>query len=392
MTLPIRPAPPRIDVVCRGTPRERGRVQGEALRESIRGCAEAVYELEAFRLQKPWWLPLALFVWIAEAKAMRAVQAAVQHDLPGAWERLQGISEASGVPLRRVALVNALEPVLSDLSGTVITGAEAACSAVAVGPQRTGGRGAIVAHNFDYLPLVQPFYALRDERPTGGLRSLQFIASPQVGTIDGLNEAGLAVTYNYAFTTDLGSPAPTLSMRLAEVLASCRTVAAAVEYLTTLPRWGSGLIMLGDAAGETASLELTSTRHAVRSGTLGDVLSHANSLRAEETCAVQIAADAVHGPRAPTPLRGRGVHTSSCCRGARLAEAGNAVATFGPDEIARLMADHGLTGEPSADTVCMHSDYWHTTACLQLLPQDRKLRIAYAPACAARYVEFTFDE
>jgi hypothetical protein len=52
------------------------------------------------------------------------------------------------------------------------------------------------------------------------------------------------------------------------------------------------------------------------------------------------------------------------------------------------MGDHGANGIPSADTLCMHSDYWHTTACVQLLPAQRRMRIAYAPACAAQYAEF----
>lgn len=388
--LPVRPDPPRVDVVCGGSAAERGAAQGAALQKQIQGAARALFELEALRMQRPWWLPLPAFVWMAERRAAAALRPALSAELPEAGVRLQAMSAASGVPLRRLALLNALEPVLSDLSKTVVTGAETACSALAVGPARSGGRGAIVAHNFDYLPLVQPFYCVRDERPAGRLRSLQFTAAPLAGVIDGLNEAGLAVTYNYAFTTDGGgSPAPTLSMRLGEVLAECRTVAEAIAALGARSRWGSGLIMLADAAGDVASLEISRTLCIARRAGDSGVVSHANRYCSSAGCAVQIRTDAVHGPAAPAALRGRRVHASSEQRETRLRERTRSAALLGPDEIAAIMSDHGAEGVPSADTLCMHSDYWHTTACVQLLPAERRLRIAYAPACAAQYVEFS---
>ena len=52
------------------------------------------------------------------------------------------------------------------------------------------------------------------------------------------------------------------------------------------------------------------------------------------------------------------------------------------------MSDHGHDDQPSAETICMHSDYWHTTACLQFFPKQRKMRVAYDTACRARYEEF----
>ena len=206
---------PQINAACSGSVTERGFSQGQAMAGLIRQSAEAIHEMEAFRLQSLWWLPYRAFVKLADYRAERALRTGLTSDLPDAWARLQAISQASGISLRRLALLNALEPVLSELSGCV-TGLEAGCSAVAVGADRSGGHGPILAHNFDYLPLVQQFYCIRDERPDNGFRSLQFSIAPMGGTVDGINEAGLAVTLNYAYTTDRDRPAPTISMRLAE--------------------------------------------------------------------------------------------------------------------------------------------------------------------------------
>jgi len=390
--LPIRQAAPVVDVVCAGHATARGEAQGRVLREAIVGASETIQRLEAFRLTRPWWLPERWHLRLADHRACAALRGGLSHAAPVAWQRLEAMSRASGVSLARLALLNALEPVLADLSGSTTTGAESGCSAIAVGAERTGGLGPILAHNFDYLPLVQPFYAVRDERPSDGLRALQFFVAPQAGMVDGINAAGLAATYNYAYTTDLGPPGPTLSMRLADVLATCRTVAEAVHSLTTKPRWGSGLVMLADADGAIASVELSSSRWAVRTGRPAETLTHANQFRDAATCPVQIAAAAVHHDRAPQPLRGRRVHQSSEARDRRLATRPDDTRVLDPPAIARLMADHGPQGQPSADTICMHSDYWHTTACVQLLPQARMMRIAYAPACAATYAELTCAE
>ena len=37
---------------------------------------------------------------------------------------------------------------------------------------------------FDFLKLVQPFYIIRDTRPDGGMRSLDFTAAPIAAIID----------------------------------------------------------------------------------------------------------------------------------------------------------------------------------------------------------------
>ncbi len=377
----------QIDVVCIGNTTERGFTQGQAMAGRIRASAEAIHDLEAFQLQSPWWLPYRAFVKVADYRAERTLRTGLESELPESWARLDAISQGAGVSVRRLALLNALEPLLSDLSGCV-TGLEAGCSAVAVGSERSGGYGAILAHNFDYLPLVQQFYCIRDERPDNGFRSLQFSIAPLAGAIDGINETGLAVTLNYAYATDRDRPAPTISMRLAEVLRRFGTVQAACDYLTHSTRWGSGLVMLADAHGATASLELTPTTHFIRTGSPRGIVTHANRVCGEPTSAVQLPADAIHDNRSPRALRGQRVHSSSEHREQALRDIEQNNSPLDPVTLAQRMASHGDADCPSRLTLCMHSDYWNTTACIQLLPQARRLRIAYSTACQAQYTDF----
>jgi hypothetical protein len=65
---------------------------------------------------------------------------------------------------------------------------------------------------------------------------------------------------------------------------------------------------------------------------------------------------------------------------------------LGSEELAHILSDHGAERVGTADTICMHSEFWNTTATLQWFPRQRRVRVAYAPACGARYVEFGMDD
>ena len=229
-------------------------------------------------------------------------------------------------------------------------------------------------HNFDYLPIVQPFYSLRESRPTGGMRSLEFITAPMAGTIDGVNEAGLCITYNYAFTIDRPDrPAGMISMVISEALARCRTVSEAADWITSRPRWGGGLLMLADPSGDIASLELSSTRSKLRrpEGDT-DMIYHTNCFGAGEMCEVQVPATAVFTDRVPTPLRGRRVFNRP------IAAASNSSDYFrpAPSSIPRSSARFSATTAPRANPATTRS------ACT-VLTGPRPRRCNYLPRAAA---------
>ena len=384
------PAPvadePLVRCVCAGSPREMGRAQGEVVRAEVREAVALLERLEAFRLPQPRWVPYGAYRWLAERKADRFLKRALR-SRPEIRAQLAGLAEGAGVSPRTVSLLNALEPVLSTVGGC--TACPGACSAVAVRGRRSADGTPLIARNFDYLPLVRPLYAVRERRPDGGLRSLEFTMAPLVGAVDGVNEAGLCVAYDYAFTTDdPPAPAGPISFAVAEVLTRCRTVAAAAERFAATPRWGGGLLMLADAEGDLGSLELSSGRSRLRRPAPGeDVLFHSNAFRDPHMREVQIADDAVYTDAAPAALRGRPLHRSSSRRDRRFRELLAERDVFGPDALAAVMADHGIDGVPGEDTPCVHGPYWKTTACLQLVPRARRLRASYSNACEAKFRE-----
>jgi hypothetical protein len=309
-------------------------------------------------------------------------------------EQLTGMAEGAGVSLNAMYLFQALESAMTalDICCAPPTAAPtfAACTAVAVRGRRSATGRPFVAHNFDNVDDVKPLYVLRERHGAGQFRSLEFTIAPLAGAVDGMNEAGLCITYNYGFTTCPGPPAPSVSMLISSALGHCSTVREAISHIANAPRCGGALLMLVDAAGDMAAVELGGDRMCVRSPDVGaDLLYHSNAYWTAELKEIEAPAETCYSNAAPVPLRGRRVMESPEKRDARLAELIQSQPPLGSQELAKIMADHGDQNEASDCTICMHGDYWSTTACLQWSPAERQLRIAYGPACEARYREFS---
>jgi len=365
-----------------------GLTQGTELRQKILGTHQSLRDLEAFRLEQPGWLPYPLFLKLAERKVEKALVPALRQSNSAMLARMQGIAKGAGLPLGSVCLMNAMEPFISSMEGRAVVPPLGACSALAVRGTRSQTGEPIIARNFDMLPLLQPFFMLRESRPRDGFRSLDFAVAPQAGTVDGMNEKGLTITIDYAFVTDLGPPNALISMLIADALASCATVTEAARRITATPRWGAGMLMLADASGDLASVELSNTRAGVRRPAAGeDWLLFTNVCFCPETCPVQVSESAVWSNKSPSPLRGGSVlqpHTDRCRRIQDLLLKQSSV---GPDELAAIMADHGPAGVAGGASPCVHTGYFNTTAALQWFPARRAVRVSYGAACTARYVE-----
>ncbi len=379
----------KIDVVCQGNPREMGLTQGTAAAGRIRAARRTLHELEAFRVQQPWWMPYAAFRRAAEKRASAAlVKSLAEHD-PGMLLRLQGLAEGSRQSLETVCLFNSLEALLSTVRQNTVTPGLCACSAVGVRGGRSAGGEPLIARNFDYLPLVQPYYFLRESRPEGAYRALEFTTAPMAGTIDGINEHGLTITFNYAFVRDVPECAVPISMAITDALATCRTVNEATERIEKRPRWGAGILMLADAEGDLASLELSNTRSELRRPAGGaDFMFHTNHFQTRSMREVEVPAEAIFSNKAPAPLRGQRVLESAEHRSRRFEHLLAEHRPLSADDLADLMADHGDAEAADHRSLCMHSEYWNTTACLQFFPRQRRMRVSYSSACDAKYTDF----
>lgn len=389
-TAPARPSV--IDFVSHGSPGEMGVAQGIAMKDRLHEARDQMLrKAEAFRLRQPRWMPFLGFRWLAEKKVSSLMDGVLERDFPRMRERLEGIAKGAGLKPQSILLFNAMEPLLASVGGC--TACPGACSAVALRGRRTRTGEPIIARNFDYISLAQPYYTIRRSHPKGRMQSIEFTSAPLTGAIDGMNEAGLCITYDYAFTMDTPEKfSGPISMLVCEALEQCSTVSEAAAWMAAQPRWGGAILMLADATGDIASLELSSTRSHLRRPAPGeDAIFHSNMLTGQHMREIQAPLESVFTDRAPTPLRGERLHESAERRDRRFAELLAKIEVFGEQELASMMGDHGEDGVPGKYTPCVHSDYWNTTASLQFFPASRRMRVAYEPACCARFSEMTIS-
>ena len=382
-----------VGAVCAGTPLQMGEQQGRQLRHEIFEASRLVVQLEAFQLLKPRLLSMALFRKLAEMKTFRMLMEPLRDTLPSMSDRLLGIAAGAGVRPQSLYLLNSLEAVMSSADSCSVVPPLCGCSAVSITGSRSANGEPMIARNFDYLPLIEPLYVIRDCHPQGGFRSLEFTTAPQCGAVDGVNERGLCITYNYAFVSDEAELGPPISMAVAEALGRCATVEEAADFIAATPRWGGGMLMLADAAGDIAALELSNTQCCLRrpnSG--GGILFHTNQFHTETMKQIQVSPRAIFADTAPQVVRGRRVLESSERRDAQFEQAISQTETFDADSIAALMSSHGPDGVGSENTICMHGPYWETNACLQLFPRTCSMRVTFNSACNATYADLQLQD
>ena len=327
-----------------------------------------------------------MFYYIAQRRARSALEPSLAANYPLMQERLLGIAEGAETSVDFLYLFHALES--ASTGAYAVQPSLAACTAVAVNGSRTSTNRNLVAHNFDLVPATAPLLSLRRNSGGGPLRSCGLTLAPMAGIIDGINECGLAVTYNYAPTNDSDGSEPPISLAIDDALAHCSTITQAIQRITNHPRGGGALLMLADASGDVAALELSAHHHHCR-WTSGDgIVSHSNAYRSRSMRQFEMPRTAVYTDGAPQALRGTPIFQSAQLRDQRLNNLLSDNAPLDSSDLERIMSDHGSDDQPSANTVCMHGAHWSTLASVQLNPVERTLSVAYGSACSANFTSF----
>jgi hypothetical protein len=361
----------------RGSPIEMGRQQGEALRHAIADSRKTFLSLERFQLLRPRWVPMPMFEFMTRQKARTLVEPPMRQHYPSQALYFDGLARGSGLGLGHLLLLASAELLLSKIEYTAAP-VPGACSAAAV---RTP-EGLVLHKNFDYPEAIRPYYLIRGCAPDQGYSTLEMTVAPLAGSVDGVNERGLAVIYDYAFCTDRVLHAVPLTIVLNEMLRTCTTVNEALDFLSKRPRAGGALLMIADATESAASVELSNSRMSVRRLERDQpALTHSNHYQIPELQEVEIPRDAVYSENNVKPLRGKRVHESSFARGARLEELFQK--SMSADDVWKRMSDHN-GGSGNENTVCRHGEYWETTCAIQIFPAKGLMRFAWGKPCETK--------
>ncbi|GAB4324728.1 MAG: hypothetical protein Kow0069_30490 [Promethearchaeota archaeon] len=278
---------------------------------------------------KPRLVPSRVFRWIVRQFSASAVRSAYRREVPDQWEFVLGLADGAGVSASTALFLQAV-----DAFGSLVRGwsrasgpgpasgqSVGACSAVAVAPARSATGGVLLGKNWDGPDSIAKYNAFRVHLPEAGHAVAGSTVVALAGTNNGINDAGLAVAFNYAYARQFNRRGLPPMAVVRDVLETCTSVDEAVHRCERFTRLSAAVFVLADVRGDVAVLELTPDGAWVRRpgefGEQGFVVA-TNHFLVPGARAREVPTDAVHGQSSPPELEGQLVHASSWSRYAAL--------------------------------------------------------------------------
>jgi predicted choloylglycine hydrolase len=138
---------------------------------------------------------------------------------------------------------------------TANSASEGCTTWAAVGSATADGEPLLVK-NRDYRAEHLPLQVLFTATPTVGYRYIYGSSAGSPGVFNsGMNERGLAIADTNVCSTDIGPGLPDYSLMM-HILEEHDTVRSALDYLSSVPRMGRNNLILADAGGNLAVVEL----------------------------------------------------------------------------------------------------------------------------------------
>ena len=130
------------------------------------------------------------------------------------------------------------------------------CTTWAASGSATADGEPLLAKNRDYRPEHLPLQVLIMASPAVGYRYVYGSSAGGPGVFQsGMNERGLAVADTHVCSTDMGPGLPDYSLMM-HVLEEHDTVRSALDYLSSVPKMGRNNLIMADAGGGLAVVEL----------------------------------------------------------------------------------------------------------------------------------------
>jgi isopenicillin-N N-acyltransferase-like protein len=370
-----------------GSHYEIGVQQGQATRGLLQKALAQIQDFEVLKQMKPRLLPAPVFLALAKRRANKLFRNDIFENYPKQAQRLKGIAEGVGVSISTILFMQSIELLIGQKSKSSYH--LQACTSLGFRPARTLTEETFLAKNFDYPPEYKAFHLTCLAKPTDGFQTLGCTMAPLSGMLEGINEHGLAVTYNYTYTIDKPTHFVPLSIVLQEMLETCKNANEAVRFIKQAKRAGSALLTFADAENDIKVVEISSNHASVRED-VGNQIVVTNHYDTPEMQKFEIPHTAVYSGKAPKTLHGIRVHESSERRLKRASELLKGKVKIDENKIVAVLRDHGRESKPSMMTICRHSEFGSTLRSVIFHPNRRILKVLYGNPCQNEYAEFTF--
>jgi isopenicillin-N N-acyltransferase-like protein len=298
---------------------------------------------------------------------------------PPILEMIRGQAEALELEfdtLLRYDLVSYLRDDL--LTRQTANSASEGCTTWAAVGSATADGEPLLVKNRDYRPEHLPLQVLVTATPAVGYRYIYGSSAGSPGVFQsGMNERGLAIADTHVYSTDIGPGLPDYSLMM-HILEEHDTVRSALDYTSSVPRMGRNNLILADAGGDLAVIELGYHHFAIVKAQNGIVVNanhFANPSMQESFVDCTL-----------PPVKGNSFHRYDLVRSKLEATQGSIDVAFAQ----RLMATHA---GPLA-SICRHLELDGqsvTIATTIYQPARRTLRFCHGRPCQSPYQIITFN-
>lgn len=379
---------------CTHMPYEMGHIQGKQIDNASQEIVDLLFDLTetisglpfpAFNSGKQ------LLSYAVGKYGEHWIRDDLTHYYPRMFERTQGIADGAKVPLSMLFIIPAIETMMNNFSQPKLsTRVLGGCSTLAIANTRFETNEPVIAKNFDYTDIAKHMYLLRKSKPYGKAHSIDVTATPMTGSHEGINEDGLAVTYNYGFFHEEATGCIPLTFLVQEILEECKTTQEALNHLNDRPKMGSSILTFADATGDIAIVELSPQHMSVRNiRDHNDMFFQTNHAITDEMHKIDLPHDTTLSRLLPKKLRGFHVMESSLLRQDRLRELTNPIKVFKESDLHNILSDHNGSLNGNNNTICMHGDPFRTTCSMLLFPKRRQIKIMFSMPCRGEWETFS---
>jgi predicted choloylglycine hydrolase len=367
-----------------GSHYEIGVQQGKAIREIVDDALKRLLNLKFVKQMKPRLIPSFLFLTLAKHQAEKLLKKDIFQQYPNQAERLKGIADGARVSISTILFFQSLELLftLNESSYQI-----QACTTIGFSPKKTKSGETIIAKNFDYLNEIAPYHLTCQAKPYDRYQTLGCTLASFPGLIDGMNENGLTVTHNSAYTIDEPKHFTPISIVLQEMLETCKNTDEAVKFLTHAKRAANSLLTIGDSDGNIKGIEISSNHCSIRD-MKDNLMINTNHYHTSEMKKYEIPHNAVFTTEVLESLHDIRVHESSEQRLSRIKELIKNKDKIDEKDVMAILHDHGEENKPSMFTVCSHSEFTSTLRSTIFYPNKKTIKVLYGFPCKNKYTKF----
>lgn len=316
--------------------------------------------------------------------------------LPSQYEKLEGMAEGFNLSVERLAQVLFFENLSGNMKieTTVPRFPSRGCSAGII----TKGNQGFLIKNYDFPNELEEWQMLRYIDLNQGYSTVCLGEGAAPGVVSGMNDKGLAMTINAAYTNDIDMDLAPSSMIVQECLEKFSSAEKTAEFLMDFPIALGQIFVILDRDQKGMIVERTNNEKNIREMNElenGSYIGAANSFFCENTREVQLPEETIWTPK---DIHGLKLIKGSDIRHQRISELlKDLVEKTGNIDIGDLRAilsDHGDLGEGGDTTICRHAEYWKTLSSVYMEPKNNRIFVNEGNPCSGselKEYELEFD-